>query len=114
MSASIFRHAAQGNGPLAETFVVPVGSTYRVISVELHLNQVPAAQAEYLTITHDSIDSPLCDTLWYQVDPTAMVLEDLLWQPDAEAYLLGGDGLDVAWVNTGNVTWGLMMTMEGV
>jgi hypothetical protein len=112
MSASIFRHAAQGNGPLAESFVVPSGAAYRVISVELHLNAACTTQAEYLTVTHDSIDSALCDTVIYRIDLASSATVDLLWQPDGDFYLLGGDGLDVDWVNTQGRTWGLMVTME--
>ena len=113
MSASIFRHAAQGTGPLAVTFVVPVGSAYRLVSVSVHLNAA-ATTSEDLTITQDIVDSALCDTVIYSLDLSAGSTVDLLWQPDAELYLQGGDELDVAWLNTDGRTWGVTITAEAL
>ena len=113
MSASIFRHAEQGNGPLAETFVVPVGSVYRFVSVSVHLNAA-ATTSESLTVTQDIVDSALCDAVLYSLDLSAGSTVDLLWQPDVDLYLMGGDGLDVAWANTDGRTWGMTITAEAL
>ena len=112
MSASIFRTAAQGVGPIAETFAIPAGEIYRVISVELHLNLASTTALEYFTVTHDSSAGVNYDTILYRLDPAVVPTIDLLWQPDGELYLIGGDALDITWANVQGRTWGLMVTME--
>jgi hypothetical protein len=113
MGASVFRLAATGTGPLAETFAVPVGDTYRVLSAMLNLNTA-ASDSENFTITLDAVDGANHDTLIYSLDPSASSVVDVVWQPDAPLYLIGGDSLDLAWANTGGRTWGLLVTMEVV
>ena len=113
MGASVFRAAATGNGPIVETFVVPVGQVYRVISVMLHLNTA-AATSQNFTITLDAEDGPVYDTLLYALDLAAGATVNLVWQPDVDLYLMGGDGLDVAWANTDGRTWSLLLTRERV
>ena len=112
MSASIFRIEAQGVGPIAETFAIPAGEIYRVISVELHLNLASTTALEYFTVTHDSSAGANYDTILYRLDPAVVPTIDLLWQPDGPFYLFGGDALDVAWVNVQGRTWGLHIVME--
>lgn len=111
MSASIFRKAAAGNGILSETFEVPTGCIYRVISATLHLNAA-ATTSENLTITMDCVEGANYDTLLYTIDLAAIPTTNLVWQPDVDFYLFGGDGLDVVWTNTDGRTWGLTVTME--
>ena len=81
MSASIFRIEAQGVGPIAETFAIPAGEIYRVISVELHLNLASTTALEYFTVTHDSSAGANYDTILYRLDPAVVPTIDLLWQP---------------------------------
>jgi hypothetical protein len=114
MSASVFRTNAQGIGALAESFVVPVGEVYRVVSVELHQTPAVAAQGELFTITHDSIDAAVCNTLLYSVDMAGAAAQNILWQPSRDLYLVGLDQLDCAWANASGHAWGLMITMERV
>ena len=39
---------------------------------------------------------------------------DILWQPDEELMLVGGDAIDVAFVNSDARTWGLLYTVKRV
>jgi hypothetical protein len=111
MGASIFRLEADGVGPLAEAFAVPAGAQYRVVSATLHLNAA-AVTAENFTITLDAAPGAAYDTLLNAVDLSVGAIVNLLWQPDEELYLFGGDALDVNWANTDGRTWGLLVTME--
>ena len=113
MSANVYRTAATGIGAIAETFIVPVGQTYRVVSVTLHLNAASVTH-ENFTITLDAVNGAAYDTVLYLLDPTDASTVNLLWQPDQTLYLIGGDALDVAWANTDGRVWGLLVTMEGV
>jgi len=107
------RISAEGNGPLLEGIVVPVGSTYRVLSVTLALN-VGAATSENLLIGLDAIEGANYDVIFYALDLSVLPTIDLLWQPDEPLYILGGDRLGVGWANTDGRTWGLLMTVEVV
>ncbi len=108
---TVLRKAATGNGPIAETFAVPVGDTYRVLSASIHLNAAPTT-SENLTIDLDSVAGSNYDARLYSLDLGGGAVTDLVWQPDAPLYLVGGDGLDVTWANTNGRTWGLLLTVE--
>lgn len=110
---SIYRTAATGTGLLAESFAVPVGQVYQVISVALHLNTAPTT-SENLTVTLDATNGAAYDVRLYSVDLAASAVTDLLWQPDVPLYLIGGDGLDVDWLNSNGRTWGLLITVQEV
>lgn len=112
MSASVFRTEAQGVGPIAETFPIPAGAIYRVVSVELHLNAASTTALEYFTVVHDSSAGANYDTVIYRLDPAIVPTVDLVWQPGVEFYLFGGDALDVNWANVQGRTWGLHIVME--
>lgn len=114
MGASVFRIEATGIGAINETFAVPVGQTYRVVSATLHLSAASTTALEYFTLTLDSVDGAQYDTVLYRLDPAIVPTVDLLWQPDDELYLVGGDALDVAWANAQGRTWGLTITMREV
>jgi len=113
MSASVFRVAGTGAGPISDWLLVPTGQTYRVLSVMLNLNAA-ATTSENLTITLDAIEGAAYDTLLYSLDLAAGATTDLLWQPDAKLVIVGGDKLTVAWANTGGRTWGLLITAEAL
>ena len=113
MSASVFRVAATGTGPISDWLAVPTGQTYRVLSVMLNLNVAPTT-SENLTITLDAVEGAPYDTLLYSLDLAAGATTDLVWQPDAKFVLLGGDKLTVAWPNTDGRTWGLLVTAEAL
>ena len=113
MSAPIFRLEATGVGPLVETFLIPAGVQYRVISATLHLD-VAAATSENFTITLDAAPGAAWDTLFYTIDLSIGAIVNVLWQPLVPLYLTGGDALDVNWANTDGRTWGLLVTMEAL
>ena len=110
---SVFRTAATGNGPISETFEIPEGSVYRAYTLALHLNAAPTT-SENLTITLDAVDGPNYDTVLHAQDLSATAVTDLELHPEEALYLMGGDGLDVAWANSDGRTWGLLLTMESV
>ena len=64
MSANVYRTAATGIGAIAETFIVPVGQTYRVVSVTLHLNAASVTH-ENFTLTLDAVNGAAYDTVLY-------------------------------------------------
>ena len=113
MSGPVLRTAATGIGPLAETFLVPAGATYQVVSVSLNLNLAPTT-AENFTVTLDAYDGVNYDVLLYAVDLAAGATTDLVWQPDAPFYACSGDAIDVVWANSDGRTWGLLITLMEV
>jgi hypothetical protein len=70
--------------------------------------------SENFTITLNSIDGPQFDVLLYTVDPSATATTDILWQPDEEKYLLGGDVLDIDFASTDGYAWTVMCTVKKV
>ena len=92
---------------------VPVGMTYQVISVSVNLNIAPTT-SEDLTITINSISGSAYDILVYSLDLAAGSTTDLLWQPDEDLYLVGGDSLDVDYTNTDGNTFGSIVTVVAV
>jgi hypothetical protein len=110
---TILRIPANGNGPVAESLTMPLGETYRLVSVTLNLNAAPTT-SENFTITLDAVTGPEYDTLLYSLDLAAGATTDLLWQPDGDFFVQGGDQIDVAWTNSNGRTWGLLITAEVV
>ena len=113
MSGPVLRTAATGLGPIAETFAVPAGATYQVVSVSLNLNLAPTT-AENFTVTLDAYDGVLYDVVLYALDLTTGATTDLVWQPNAPLYACSGDAVDVTWANTDGRTWGLLVTLMEV
>ena len=108
---TVLRIPAEGNGILLAGVVVPVGETYRVISMTLALN-VAATTSENLTIALDAIEGANYDVVLYSLDLSAGAVIDLLWQPDGPLYIIGGDRLGIGWANSNSRTWGLLLTVE--
>jgi len=113
MSGPVLRTAATGLGPIAETFAVPAGATYQVVSVSLNLNLAPTT-AENFTVTLDAYDGVLYDVVLYALNLAAAATTDLVWQPNAPLYACSGDAVDVTWANTDGRTWGLLVTLMEV
>jgi hypothetical protein len=111
--ASIFKINGTGAAGLATSCTVPVGDTYRVHSVTLHLNAAPTTSEDF-TITLDADAGAAYDTLLYSLDLSTASTTDLLWQPDAPLFLEGGDALDVAYTNTDTGTYGVQITVEEI
>jgi len=113
MSGSVFKIPHTGNGPIAATMTVPPGNVYRVLAVSCNFNIAPTS-SENFTITIDDDQGPNYDLLLYTLDPSAASTTDILWQPDEELMLVGGDDLDVAFDNTDGRTWGLLFYVKAV
>ena len=102
-----------GTAALALNGTVPVGQTYRLISFTLNLSAAPTT-SENLTVTLDAQAGAIYDTLLYSLDLSAGATADLLWQPDPELLLEGGDVITVAWANTDVRNWGAQLTFKAV
>ncbi len=113
MSASVFKIAFAGNGPITRTMTVPSESVYRLISVSVVFDIAPTT-SENFTITLDDAFGNDYDLLLYTLDVSAGATTDILWQPDEELMLVGGDAIDVAYVGTDARTYGLVFTVKRV
>lgn len=113
MSKSVFRETATGAGLVSESFEVPTGAVYRLLSVTLNLSAAPTT-SEDLTFTQNVPGGATHDTRLYTLDVAAGATTDVLWQPDARLVFLGGDSLDIDWTNTDTRTWGLLVTWEAM
>ena len=113
MSASVFKSEASGNGAIAATRNVPDGDVYRLISVSVNFNLAPTT-SENLTITLDDAQGNAYDLLLYTLDVSAGATTDILWQPDQELMLVGGDAIDVVFPNSNARTYGLLFTVKRV
>ena len=110
--SSVFKVNATGGNAIAASMSVPVGATYRIISVSLNLNAAPTTSENY-TITLDANAGAAYDLLLYSLDLSTSSTTDVLWQPDQPLYLEGGDAIDVAYANTDTGTYGVQITMMG-
>ena len=113
MSASVFKEAFSGTGAITREMVVPTDSVYRLVSVSVNFDLAPTT-SENLTITLDDAHGNDYDLLLYTLDVSAGATTDILWQPDEELMLVGGDAVDVAFVNTDARTYGLVYTVKRV
>jgi hypothetical protein len=113
MAASVFKTNGTGAGAIATTMTVPVGATYRLVSVSLHFDIAPVTN-ENLTFTLNAQAGAAYDFLLYSIDPAAVAMTDLLWMPDEEIFLVGSDAVDVAYTNTDTRTYGVQITMKAV
>ncbi len=113
MSANVFKINGTGTAALALNGAVPTGQHYRVMSFTLNLSAAPTT-SENLTITVNAYPGAIYDTLIYSLDLSAGSTTDLLWQPDPELILEGGDVVDVAWANTDARNWGAQLTFKAV
>ncbi len=113
MSASVFKTAYSGTGAITRSMVVPSGTAYRLISVSLKLDIAPTTSENYTITLDDAYGNPF-DVLLYSLDISAVAATDVLWQPDEELMLVGGDAIDVAFVNSDARTYGLVFTVKRV
>jgi hypothetical protein len=96
---------AAGNGLIAESLPVPIGDTYRLISVSCVFA---------ITLTMNSVGGSQYDVLLYTVDPSTLAATDILWQPDEEYFLIGGDAIDAAYAGTDGYGWAIEWTVKAV
>ena len=113
MSASVFKIPFSGNGAITRSMTVPTDSAYRLISVSCNFDVAPTT-SENLTITYNSANGVAYDLLLYTLDVSAGATTDILWQPDEELMLVGGDAIDVAFTGTDARTYGLEFTAKRV
>jgi hypothetical protein len=104
---------ASGNGVIATSLIVPTGYTYRLISVSCVFAIAPTT-SESLTLTMNSVGGSQYDVLVYTVDPSTLAATDILWQPDEEYFLIGGDAIDAAYAGTDGYGWGIEWTVKAV
>ena len=100
-----------GTGAAAIAEAVAPGRTCRIVSVLIHLSAAPTA-AGNVTVTLNSGGGGAYDTV---LNSTSLVgTTDFAWMPNNDLYLSGGDSLDVAYVNTNTLTYGVTTTLEMV
>ena len=113
MSASVFKVPFAGVGPITRSYTAPTDHAYRLISVSCVFNLAPTT-AEDFTITMDDANGNDYDLLLYTLDVSAGATTDVLWQPDEELMLVGGDAVDVAYAGSDARTYGLVYTVKRV
>ena len=111
--SSVFKINHTGTALLAFTGVVPAGQHYRLVSVSCNFNAAPTT-SENFTVTLDANAGAIYDLLLYSLDPSAASTTDILWQPDEEIILEGGDEIDVQFDNTDAVNYGAQITFKAV
>jgi hypothetical protein len=113
MGANVFKFNFEGDGPIVAAATVPVGQSYRLISVSCRWNAAPTT-SEFFTVTADLHAGATFDILLYTVDPSVAATYSLLFLPDQEEIFEGGDAIDVAYAGTDPRHWGLQITMKAV
>jgi hypothetical protein len=113
MSTNVYRFSTDGTALMTYLVPVPASQAYQVISVTCHFNAAPVS-AEDFTITLDNASGPGYDILLYTVDPSVGAVTDILWQPDEELDLVGGDAVLVQYDNTDARNYGVQVTLKAV
>ena len=113
MSANVFKINSTGAAAIAATGTVPVGYSYRLVSVSCNLSAAPTTSENY-TITLNALAGAAYDTLLYSVDPSVGSTSDIVWKPDEELILEGGDAINVVYTNTDTRTYGVQITFKAV
>ena len=104
----IFKQSVKGAGSIAATIAVPASEVYKIEHVTLHLSPAPTT-SENFTITLNAASGSEYDMLLQSADLSSSSTTDLVWYPDGDLYLTGGDSLDIAFANTDGVTYGLQV-----
>ena len=113
MSSNIPKFNQTGNGMITLDADVPMGQHMRLVSVSCNFNAAPTS-AENFTVTLDAHAGAPYDLLLYTLDPGTTSTSDLLWQPDEEILLEGGDQIEVRYDNTDTRTFGAQVTFKAV
>jgi len=111
--SSVFKINHTGTALMDFTGVVPAGQHYRLVSVTCNFNAAPTT-SENFTVTLDANAGAIYDLLLYSLDPSAGATSDILWQPDEEILLEGGDAIDVQFDNTDARNYGAQITFKAV
>lgn len=110
---TMLRFESTGTAALGFAGAVPMGQSYRLISVTCAFNNAPTT-SENFTIEWDMNAGTAYDLLLYTLDPSAGSTTDILWQPDEELILVGGDAIDVTFANTDAANYGATITFKAV
>ena len=113
MSASVYKINDTGTALMQFSGTVPAGRHYRLVSVSCNFNAAPTS-SENFTITLDANAGSAYDLLLYTLDPGTASVTDILWQPDEEIILEGGDEIDVQYDNTDARLYGAQITFKVV
>jgi hypothetical protein len=113
MSSSTYKVNHMGTALMQFSGTVPAGQHYRLVSVTCHFSAAPTS-SEDMTVTLDAHAGAAYDTRLYTIDPAAHALTDLVWMPDEEIILEGGDQVDVAYDNTDVRLYGAQITFKAV
>ena len=113
MSTNLLKFNSTGTGLLQFDVDVPRSSSYRLVSVTIHLNAAPTTSEDY-TITLDPEAGAAYRTLLYTLDLSAAAVTDLVWQPDEEIILTGDDQIEIRYDNTDVRLYGVQVTMKAV
>ena len=107
--SDVLKENANGFGAINASLVIPDGKTYRLTEVRVKL-QTAASTSENLLITLDAAAGENYDTTYLTHDPGTSGKTSIVWAPDHELDLVGGDAIDVTWTNTDDCQWGLEYT----
>ena len=111
--SSVYKISQTGTAALGFAGTVPAGQHYRVISVSCNFNAAPTT-SENFTVELDAAAGTAYDLSLYTLDPAAGATSDILWQPDEEIILEGGDAIDVTFANSDNRNFGAQITFKAV
>jgi len=100
-------------GAIAVTGAVPAGASYRLISVSVKLSTAPTT-SENLTVTLDAAAGEEYDVALDTINPSSYTMTSLVFVPDQEIILVGGDEIDVAFANTDARQYGVVITFKRV
>ena len=113
MSANVFKINATGTAAINLSGTVPVGDHYRLVSVSCLFSAAPTT-SENFTVTLDANAGAAYDVLLYALDPSVGATYSIVYLPDQEIILEGGDAIDVAYTNTDTRTYGVQITFKAV
>jgi len=113
MSASAYKISQEGNGLMLVTMTVPVGQTYRLISVSCRFSAAPTT-SEFFTVTQDTAAGAVYDVLLYTLDPSVGGIYSIIYQPTEEMFLEGGDAVVATYAGTDGRHWGVQITVKAV
>lgn len=111
MGASVYTATGTGGGAVSVSASVPVGATYRLVSVGVHLSAAPTS-AGSITVTLDAGQGSDYDTLLQTASLVGVT--DYVWLPDEDYFLVGGDAVNVAYANPDHRTYGVRVTLKAV
>ncbi len=110
---AIVKDNATGAAAIALNGPVPASRSYQLVSVTCNFDLAPTTSEDF-TITLNANAGAVYDTLLYSLDPSAGATSDIVWYPDEEQILEGGDRINVAFANTDTRTYGAQITFKAV